>query len=108
MNFRKDWLGQGEIDYVEYNEAGLPVKIILDCGIVITGQLQVYDPEYKKGLEALESIPEIVRKYYKIHYNLTKKPYKFAGLVCKSCNRWSDGGHDLECPVNDIMVMNEG
>ena len=61
--------------------------------------------EEEKAEKALAEIPESVRDFYEIHYVIYGNPENegaFAGLACKVCNRWSDYGHDKNCPVKRL------
>jgi hypothetical protein len=52
---------------------------------------------------ALLDIPEPARFFYVPHYRIDRDYGKFVGLVCRACNRWSDSGHEDDCPALKIM-----
>ncbi len=60
----------------------------------------------KLAEEALATKGNLAR-FYSAQYSLgppfgSKRGGTFVGLACKSCNRWSDGGHDENCAVAEL------
>lgn len=63
--------------------------------------------EKKKVKAALKGIPKAQRPFFDAEYSvgepLNSRPAgTFVGLACKVCNRWSDYGHDDDCPVQHL------